>query len=93
MDNDLWMMLSHLPDSGETVITCDKNPSQFQFLVRRGSQTLDRYTLSKFWVSHKQNCTKVFMLKMGSHIYVEMIFNDFEIICWEILELFTDKVD
>ena len=51
------------------------------------------YTLSKFWVSHKQNCTKVFMLKMGSHIYVEMIFNDFEIICWEILELFTDKVD
>ena len=29
------------------------------------------------------------MLKMGSHIYVKMIFNDFEIICWEILGLFT----
>ena len=50
-------------------------------------------TLSKFWVSHKKNGTKVFMLKMWSHIYVKMIFNDFEIICWEILELFTAKVD
>ena len=37
-------------------------------------------------------CTKVFMLKMWSHIHMKMIFNDFEIICWEILELFTDKV-
>ena len=26
-------------------------------------------------------------------IHMKMIFNDFEIICWEILELFTDKVD
>ena len=50
------------------------------------------YTLSKFWVSDKKNCTKVFMLKMWSHIHMKMIFNDFEIICWEILELFTDKV-
>ena len=50
-------------------------------------------TPSKFWVYDKRNCTKVFMLKMGSHICVKMIFNDFEIICWEILELFTDKVD
>ena len=50
-------------------------------------------TLSKFWVYHKKNGTKVFMLKMWSLIYVKMIFNDFEIICWEILELFTDKVD
>ena len=49
-------------------------------------------TLSKFWVSHKKNGTKVFMLKMWSHIHMKMIFNDFEIICWEILELFTDKV-
>ena len=53
---------------------------------------ITRFTLSKFWVSHKQNCTKVFMLKMWSHIHMKMIFNDFEIICWEILELFTDKV-
>ena len=30
---------------------------------------------------------------MWSLIYVKMIFNDFEIICWEILELFTVKVD
>ena len=50
-------------------------------------------TLSKFWVYHKKNGTKVFMLKMWSLIYVKMIFNDFEIICWEILELFTAKVD
>ena len=50
-------------------------------------------TLSKFWVYHKKNGTKVFMLKMWSLIYVKMIFNDFEIICWEILELFTVKVD
>ena len=47
----------------------------------------------KFWVYDKRNCTKVFMLKMGSNISVKMIFNDFEIICWEVLELFTDKVD
>ena len=49
-------------------------------------------TLSKFWVLDKKNGTKVFMLKMWSHIHMKMIFNDFEIICWEILELFTDKV-
>ena len=41
----------------------------------------------------KKCIQKVFMLKMWSLIYVKMIFNDFEIICWEILELFTAKVD
>ena len=49
-------------------------------------------TLPKFWVYDKRNCTKVFKLKMGSYIYVKIIFNDFEIICWEILVLFTNKV-
>ena len=53
---------------------------------------LSHFTLSKFWVLDKKNGTKVFMLKMWSHIHMKMIFNDFEIICWEILELFTDKV-
>ena len=47
-------------------------------------------TLSKFWVSFKNNGTKVFMLKMWSHIYVKIIFNDFEIICCENLGLFTN---
>ena len=60
-------------------------------VTRLGLEVKD--TLSKFWVSHQKNGTKVFMLKMWSLIYVKMIFNDFEIICWEILELFTVKVD
>ena len=49
-------------------------------------------TQRQHWVYDKRNCTKVFKLKMGSYIYVKIIFNDFEIICWEILVLFTNKV-
>ena len=70
MDNDLWMMLSHLPDSGETVITCDKNPSQFQFLVRRGSQTLDRCGLPILHLFLEQELpTLQFLSSTYNHTY------------------------